>query len=109
MPSTARKHFDEDINRASAVHTLACRQPCGRAATALLKDDLLRSAWMFGVGALDAYFCDAYADLVARTLQAKNRQHTLKLTPAISKIVLPVGAIFFANFGEKKLALEVGG
>jgi hypothetical protein len=49
---------------------------------------------MFGVGALDAYFCDAYADLLARTLQAKNRQHTLKLTSAISNIDLPVGAIF---------------
>lgn len=94
MPSTARKHFDEDLSRARAMHALACNHPQGRAATILLRNDLFRSAWMFGVGALDAYFCDAYADLVARTLQAKNRQHSLKLTPAISNIVLPVGAIF---------------
>ncbi|MCI0558475.1 MAG: hypothetical protein MN733_08270, partial [Nitrososphaera sp.] len=94
MPSTARKHFDEDLSRARAIHALDCRPPHRRADTALVRDDLLRSAWMFGVGALDAYFCDAYADLLARTLQAKNRQPTLKLTSAISSIDLPVGAIF---------------
>lgn len=94
MPSTALKHFDEDISRARVLRTLACGRPHGRAATALLRDDIFRSAWMFGVGALDAYFCDAYTDLVARTLMAKNLQHTLRLTSAISKIALPVGAIF---------------
>ena len=40
----------------------------------LLRSDLLRSAWMFAVGALDAYFCDAYTDIIAATASSKSRQ-----------------------------------
>ena len=38
----------------------------------LLRDDLLRSAWMFSVGAMDAFFCDLYADLLASVLMSKD-------------------------------------
>lgn len=94
MPPTALKHFNEDMDRAKAILVLATNQPHGTPASRRIRDDLFRSAWMFGVGALDAYFCDAYSDLVARTLQAKNKQSSFKLTGAVSKITFPVGAIF---------------
>src|ERR1051326_4384268 len=31
--------------------------------------DVLRASWMMAVGALDAYFSDAYADVISRTLR----------------------------------------
>ena len=31
---------------------------------------------MFAVGALDAYFCDAYTDVIAATIISKSRQLT---------------------------------
>ena len=94
MPRTAKKHFDEDIKRVEAIVAHAYTLPHRRAAKALLRDDLFRAAWMHAVGAMDAYFCDAYADMLARVLRAKNLQPNLRLTKAIEKIDLPVGAIF---------------
>ena len=49
---------------------------------------------MASVGAMDAYFCDAYADVLARLFKAKNMQPAIRLTNAIEKIELPVRAIF---------------
>lgn len=94
MPQTARQHFEVDIQRARSLHSLACKQPHKRPALRQVRDDLFRSSWMFSVGAFDAYFCDAYADLVARVLRAKNLQSDLDLTSAIAAIQLPVGAVF---------------
>ncbi len=45
----------------------------------MLRSDILRSSWMFAVGALDAYFCDAYTDIVAATIIAKSRQPNVTL------------------------------
>ena len=64
MPGTALAHFAEDIARARAIVAHAQTLPISTAAEQMLCGDLLRSAWMFAVGALDAYFCDAYTDLV---------------------------------------------
>ena len=94
MPSTARKHFNEDIARARAIVDHARPLRHRRPATALLRDDILRSAWMASVGAMDAYFCDAYADILARLFRAKNMQATIELTNSVQQIDLPVSAVF---------------
>jgi hypothetical protein len=48
---------------------------------------------MFAVGALDAYFCDAYTDVVAATLASKNRQPAITLPEFFYDIQLPIRAI----------------
>ena len=94
MPNTAKQRFNEDISRSHSILAHAKRLASKHEAKALLRDDLLRSAWMHRVGAMDAYFCDAYADLLAHILRAKNLQPAIKLTSSIEKIAFPVGAIF---------------
>ena len=73
MPLTALQHFREDIGRARAIIQHADPLPRVTAQEAMLRSDLLRSAWMFAVGAIDAYFSDAYADIVAATALSKQR------------------------------------
>ena len=48
---------------------------------------------MFGVGALDAYFCDAYTDIVAATIIAKSRHAPLVLPEFFHDIRFPIRAI----------------
>lgn len=48
---------------------------------------------MFAVGALDAYFCDAYTDIVAATIIAKSRQQNINLPDFFYDIKFPVRAI----------------
>src|SRR5690349_18184662 len=62
-------------------------------ANELLRSDLFRSAWMFAVGALDAYFCDAYTDIVAATVSSKSRQNSINLPDWLYDIKFPVAAI----------------
>jgi hypothetical protein len=57
VPGTAFSHFQRDIGRARAIVAHADLLPHGTPAEQLLRGDLWRSAWMFGIGALDAYFC----------------------------------------------------
>jgi hypothetical protein len=54
---------------------------------------------MFAVGALDAYFCDAYTDVVATSIIAKSRQETVALPEFFYDIKFPVRAILepYAN------------
>ena len=73
MPGTPRSHFDDDLARARGL--LDATQSCA-GLTPQVRDDMLRAAWMMGVGALDAYFSDAYASLLACTLIAYGRQPT---------------------------------
>lgn len=73
--TTARTHFDEDLARARALVRHAHPLPAS-----VVRDDIMRAAWMMAVGATDAYFCDAYADLAARTLQARQLQPTFKIS-----------------------------
>src|SRR6266704_2959247 len=93
MPATAFQHFQEDIARARAMVGHAASLPRTNAAEHLLRGDLLRSAWMFAVGALDAYFCDAYTDLVAASIIAKIRQPAINLPDFFYEIRFPVRAI----------------
>lgn len=93
MPDSAIAPFREDIVRAKALLAHARLLPDGTAPEKLLRDDILRSSWMFAVGAMDAYFCDAYADLIASTLMAKSNQPAVVLPDFIGKIEIPVTAV----------------
>jgi hypothetical protein len=93
VPITAFNHFQQDIDRARAIVAHAEPLSHGTPAEQLLRSDLWRSAWMFGVGALDAYFCDAYTDIVAATIIAKSRHAALVLPEFFQDIRFPVRAI----------------
>lgn len=99
MPDQAKKHFDEDIARSRAI--LEHAKTLTASDQKMLHDDLLRSAWMFAVGAMDAYFCDAYASVLARTLKAKHHQNDITLPQRVQNIEISVGDIF-ASYGERK-------
>jgi hypothetical protein len=93
MPATAFQHFREDIARAMAIVTHAAALPHVTPAERLLRSDLLRGAWMFAVGALDAYFCDAYTDIIAATASSKSRQPTISLPEWVYEVKFPLRAI----------------
>jgi hypothetical protein len=93
MPTTAFQHFTEDIARARAILTHADSLPYTTDPEKLLRSDLLRSAWMFAVGALDAYFCDAYTDIIAATASSKSRQPAITLPEWFYDIKFPLRAI----------------
>ena len=56
MPRTPKRHFDEDIARATAIVAHASLLPVATPEEQLLRDDLLRNGWMFAVGAMDVDF-----------------------------------------------------
>jgi hypothetical protein len=93
VPATALQHFDEDVARARAILVHADPLPRTNAAEQLLRSDLLRSAWMFAVGAMDAYFCDAYTDIVAATASSKSRQPAITLPEWAYDIKIPIRAV----------------
>ncbi len=85
--------FGEDVARARAIVAHADPLPAATPAEQMLRSDLLRSAWMFSVGALDAYFCDAYTDIVAATIISKSRHPAMALPDFFYNIRFPVRAI----------------
>lgn len=93
VPATALNHFTQDLARARAVVAHADPLPLATPAQELLRSDLLRSTWMFAVGALDADFCDAYTDLVAATIISKSRRPSIVLPNWFQEIRFPVRAI----------------
>jgi hypothetical protein len=93
LPATALSHFQQDIARARAIVAHADPLAAGTAAQQLLRSDLFRSAWMFAVGALDAYFCDAYTDIVAAAIISKSRHNALSLPAFFYEIRFPVRAV----------------
>jgi len=86
--STAKAHFDEDICRARALVAHAQTVPAG-----VLADDILRAGWMMAVGACDAYFSDAYGDLIARALRAKDLQPAVAIPDRLNNLKVPVTAV----------------
>ncbi|SIO58820.1 hypothetical protein SAMN05444166_5822 [Singulisphaera sp. GP187] len=88
MPATALQHFQEDIARAKAIVGHADPLPRTNDAEQLLRSDLLRSVWMFAVGALDAY-----TDIVAATASSKSRQPAIVLPEWVYEIKFPIRAI----------------
>ena len=93
MPTTALAHFVEDVSRARAIVAHADPLPALTPGEQMLRSDLLRNAWMFSVGALDAYFCDAYTDVVAATIISKSRYPAMVLPDFFYNIKFPVRAI----------------
>jgi hypothetical protein len=93
MPAAALQRFDEDVARARAILAHADPLPRTDAAEPLLRSDLLCSGWMFAVGAMDAYFCDAYTDLVAATASSKSRQATITLPEWAYDVKIPIRAV----------------
>jgi hypothetical protein len=93
VPATARQHFHEDIARARIIVAHADPFPTTNEAERMLRSDLLRSAWMFAVGALDAYYSDAYTDVVAATASSKSRQPSITLPEWVYEIKFPIRAI----------------
>lgn len=89
MPTTPRTHFDDDISRAWALHTHAVATEGVDTPLAL---DIGRVALAFGVGALDAYLCDAFTDTLARCLKSC-RQHAHAPPSGYAKLELPVGPL----------------
>ncbi|ALS66587.1 MULTISPECIES: hypothetical protein [Pandoraea] len=88
MLATAKQHFDEDMQRAADLLIHAATLPASR-----LRDDILRGVWMMAVGACDAYFSDAYADLIARTLRAKDLQPAVNLPDRLNNLKVPAIAV----------------
>ncbi len=93
MPETAITPFREDIARAKTLVTHARPLPSTAAPDKLLRDDILRSAWMFAVGAMDAYFCDAYTDLITAMLQGKTYEPAIQLPDFVGRVKIPVTAV----------------
>lgn len=87
MTSTFRRHFDEDIARAESLLELANGNASVMKA-GTRADDLRLSAIAMGVGAMDAYFCDAYADCLALRLQSA-KAGNLDLPKSYEKRNLP--------------------
>jgi hypothetical protein len=99
VPTTALNHFNQDVSRARGIVAHADALPRTNPAEEMLRSDLLRSAWMFGVGAMDAYFCDAYTDIVAATIISKSRHPAANLPDFFYDIKFPIRAILepYAN------------
>jgi hypothetical protein len=82
---TPMRHFQEDIERARQL--VAHADPM---AASVVREDIMRAAWMTGVGAADAFFCDAYADLIARTLRAKQAEPNIEIPDRLLNLKVPV-------------------
>jgi hypothetical protein len=93
MPATALQDFNEDAARVRALIAHADSLPRANPAEQSLRSDVLRSAWMFAVGALDAYFSDAYTDVVAATIISKSRHDPMTLPNFFYDIRFPVRAV----------------
>ena len=94
MLDTSRAHFNDDVSRARALLFHARSLQAGR-----LREDVLRATWMMAVGACDAYFSDAYADLIARTLRAKDLQPGVAIPDRLNRLRIPVVAVLRQSHG----------
>lgn len=83
--TTPRLHFNEDLDRSQNIFSHSKTLPNG-----LLRDDIVRASWMMAVGAADAFFCDAYADLIARSLQAKQIETAIPIPDRLLNLKVPV-------------------
>jgi len=88
MLTTASRHFDQDMARACAL-----RQHAHTIAADPLGSDVRRAAWMMAVAAADAYFCDAYADVISRSLRAKGLEPSVPIPDRLARLKVPVVAV----------------
>jgi hypothetical protein len=70
MPTTPRKHFDEDLARAEKIWDSAETMRPADDEGLLLQSDLWHSSVALSVGAMDAFLCDAYVDCLTSVLRA---------------------------------------
>lgn len=93
MPTTHRNYFDEDIARAKAILQTSEDLKQNGMATRQYRDVRL-SAIALAVGAMDAYFCDAYVDCLTSVLRAyaQDNWHG-DLPAAYAKRQLPAGEV----------------
>lgn len=90
-PKTYRKHFDEDIERAQQMLNLADRYEADDGDTQIFRDVRYAGVAM-AVGAMDAYFCDAYVDCLATSLKHYVRgQYPGELPSVYANRELPAG------------------
>jgi len=107
VPRRALRYFVEDIARAEALVALAEGMPRESDEQQLVRDDVLRSAWMFAVGAMDAYYSDAYADLLGGTLICLQRQPlkadgtSVRIPSGILQTPLPV-SMFMKEYPDRE-------
>jgi hypothetical protein len=81
---TPIQHFVDDIQRAKDLfnHARTVQEET-------VKNDILRASWMMAIGACDAYFSDAYADLISRTLRAKEIQAEIEIPDRLNNLRVP--------------------
>ena len=97
MATTAKTHFDEDIARAFALHTNAQALQAAGDATQF-PQDIRGAAVALAVGAMDAYFCDKYADCLTKALQAYSAGGWIGAFPsAFRQQLLPAGEVLDAS------------
>lgn len=97
MPATAKRHFEEDLDRARQLVELADSLPITTPAERMLHDDVLRSGWMFAVGAADACFCDAYVDMVASLWLCGARQREITIPAKYNDLRVPISTILIGH------------
>ncbi len=97
MPTTAKTHFDDDINRAFALHGKAkALQVAGDASQ--LPEDIRGAAAALAVGAMDAYFCDKYVDCLTMALQSYSANTWVGPFPSsFRQQLLPAGEVLDAS------------
>lgn len=89
MLATAKSHFEDDIRRASALLDSTDAAQLSDA----VKSDMMRAAWMMAVGACDAFFSDAYADLISRAIRAAEFQPSAQIPERLKALKMPVAAV----------------
>jgi len=91
MGTTFRKHFDEDMSRVESLLELA-----NGSAPVMRKgeraNDVRLGSIAMAVGAMDAYFCDAYVDCLAKRLQSY-KTRGLALPTSYANRKLPTEAL----------------
>lgn len=103
MPTTFRTHFNEDIGRAEVIFQKS-EQMLAAGEPPRLCIDLRLSAMALAVGALDAYFCDAYVDCLTAVLRAYALNTWVGRLPSnYAKQMLPAGEILKATRQHRPL------
>lgn len=71
-----------------------------------LRSDLARSAVSFGVGALDAYLCDAFVDSLARAMKVC-RNTGRALPSGYAKLLIPAGPLLASYMARPNWGLRM--
>jgi hypothetical protein len=100
---TPRKHFNEDIDRAHDMIRLS-KSMDNEAAGERLVHDVRLSAVALAVGAMDAYFSDAYVDCLTSVLRAYiHGKWQGDLPPAYAKRELPAREVLDSSRQNRPL------